>query len=312
MRTKAAAVALFIVLGIAGMTNAVHANHSNYATTNKPIQFGLTAVVVRENLRLLDEWARYLSDKMGQPVEFVQRRSYREVMDMLGSGDLEFAWICGFPFVQKRDPEFIGLLLVPVYQGKPLYRSYIIVHRDSPYLSMADLAGKIFAFSDPESNSGYLYPQSFLANRGERPETYFHKTFFTFNHAETVEAVAEQVADGGAVDSYIWEYLREFQPEVAEKTRVIQKSPTFGFPPLVARLGADRGMVERMKTVLMGMSNDPDGRVLLDALKLDGFGDFPPSLFDSIRGMATRTRKAIPWIAAAEEREKESKEEEKE
>ena len=114
MRTKTAAVLLFVVLGFASMTTAAHAAHANYATTNKPIQFGLTAVVVRENLRLLDVWARYLSDKMGQPVEFVQRRSYREVMDMLGSGDLEFAWICGFPFVQKRDPEFVGLLLVPV------------------------------------------------------------------------------------------------------------------------------------------------------------------------------------------------------
>ncbi|MDK1020582.1 MAG: phosphate/phosphite/phosphonate ABC transporter substrate-binding protein [Candidatus Hydrogenedentes bacterium] len=310
MKTKAAVVLLFVVLGLAGMTTAAHAAHSNYATANKPIQFGLTAVVVRENLRLLDVWAQYLSDRMGQPVEFVQRRSYREVMDMLGSGGLDFAWICGFPFVQKRDPEFVELLLVPVYQGKPLYRSYIIVHRDSPYQSMDDLAGKIFAFSDPESNSGYLYPQFFLANQGDRPETYFHKTFFTFNHAETVEAVAEQVADGGAVDSYIWEYLREFQPEVADKTRVIQKSPTFGFPPLVSRLGADPDMVERMKAVLMGMSSSPDGRVLLDALKLDGFGEFSPSLFDSIRDMAAETRKARPWIEAAEEKEKELRAEE--
>ena len=301
---KAAAMLLFTVLAFVGMTNIAPANHSIYTETNKSIRFGLTAVVVRENLRLLDEWAKYLSGKMGQPVEFVRRRSYREVMDMLGSGSLEFAWICGYPYVKKRVPEFIELMTVPVYQGKPLYHSYIIVHKDSPYRSMEDLEGKIFAYSDPESNSGYLYPQSVLANWGKTPESFFHQTFFTFNHAETVEAVAEQVADGGAVDSYIWEYLLEYQPELAGKTRVIQKSPPFGFPPLVARLSADRGMVERMKAVLMGMSSDPHGRILLEALKLDGFGDFPPSLFDGIRDMATRVQKALPWIAAAEERTK--------
>ncbi|MBA1333584.1 ABC transporter substrate-binding protein, partial [Candidatus Endoriftia persephone str. Guaymas] len=49
-----------------------------------------------------------------------------------------------------------------------------------------------------------------MTAKGERPETFFRQTFFTFNHAETVQAVSEQVADGGAVDSYIWEYLAIF------------------------------------------------------------------------------------------------------
>jgi phosphonate transport system substrate-binding protein len=291
--------AVLLFLGLLLFADAIAPVQAEQALPTKSIRFGLTAVVVKENLRFLDRWAQYLSGKLGQPVEFVRRRSYREVMDLLESGGLEFAWICGYPFVQKRDPEFLELLAVPAYQGEPLYHSFIIVHRDSPYETLDDLQGKVFAFSDPESNSGFLYPQSVLATRLETPGSFFRQTFFTFSHAETVEAVAEQVADGGAVDSYIWEYLSAFRPEVAEKTRVIQRSPRFGFPPLVSRLGTETGLVDRMRSVLKGMNSDPQGQAFLAGLMLDGFEDHPPSLFDSIGAMANRFRKAQPWLASA-------------
>ncbi|GBE44011.1 ABC transporter, phosphonate, periplasmic substrate-binding protein [bacterium BMS3Bbin10] len=272
------------------------------AETQTPIRFGLTAVIVQEHLRFLDRWALYLSNKMDRPVKFVRRKSYREVMDLLEAGRLDFAWICGFPFVQPRDPEFLELLAVPVYKGKPLYNSYIIVPKDSPYRTLDDLKGKVFAFSDPESNSGFLYPQFLLATRGTKPQNFFRQTFFTYNHAETVEAVADQVADGGAVDSYIWEYLQILRPEIAARTRVIKISPAFGFPPLVSSKRTEAKAVERMKSVLLGMSEEPEGRQFLAGFKLDAFGDFPPELFDGIGQMANDTRKALLWLASAEKR----------
>ena len=276
------------------------ATHDIADKSAKRIQFGLTAVVIRENLRFLESWSHYLSAKIGQPVEFVRRKSYREVMDLLDTGQIDFAWICGYPYVKKRDPEFLSLMSVPVYAGKPLYHSFVIVHKDSPYQSIEDLQGKVFAFSDPESNSGFLFPQTLLARRGTSPEEHFRQTFFTYNHAETVEAVAEQVANGGAVDSYIWEYLNEHRPELTEKTRIIQKSPAFGFPPLVARNGVDPEIIHKMKAVLLGMANDPEGQEFLTGLKLDSFGDFSPEIFNSIRKMVTETRRAVPVNTAPE------------
>ena len=255
-----------------------------------PIRFGLTAVIVTENLRFLDEWSEYLEQKMDRKVEFVLRKSYREVMDLLESSGIDFAWICGYPFVQAREPEFLDLMVVPVYRGEPLYHSYIVVHHDSPYQNFSDLKGEIFAFSDPDSNSGFLYPLSLLAEKSEKPETFFRQTFFTFNHAETIQAVAEQVANGGAVDSYIWDYLAIFRPDITKKTRIIDKSPVFGFPPIVSRLELDPPTVRLMQETLKNMKNDIDGKILLERLKLDGFGEFPDSLFNDIRAMANSTQ----------------------
>jgi len=260
------------------------------ADTQPPIRFGLTAVVVTENLRFLDQWSHYLERKMGRKVELVLRKSYREVMDLLDSGNIDFAWICGFPYIQSREPESIQLLTVPVYRGAPRYHSYIIVPESSPHQNFGDLEGKVFAFSDPDSNSGFLYPLSLMVAKDETPESYFRQTFFTFNHAETVQAVSDQFADGGAVDSYIWEYLAIFKPEVTNKTRIIKKSPRFGFPPIVSRLGVNPAMVEVMKNTLEDMDEDVDGKALLAQLKLDGFGSYPDSLFNGIRAIANKVK----------------------
>ncbi len=268
----------------------------------KPLRFGLTAVVVKENLRFLDRWAEYISDKVGRPVEFVRRRSYREIMNMMSSEDLDFAWICGYPFVQKRDPEFLELLVVPVFDGKPLYQSYIIVHADSPNHDFDQLRNKVFAYSDPESNSGFLFPQTLLMKRRETSKTFFRETFFTFNHADTIEAVAEGVADGGAVDSYIWEYMKVFRPEITSQTRVIEMSPAFGFPPLVSRAGVDPRVVSRMRDVFVDMANDPRGQKFLEGLMLDRFATDTAKLYESIRRMAEKVGPAPPWLTGMEKK----------
>ncbi len=260
----------------------------------KPVRFGLTAVVVRENLRFFDDMSNYLSRQIGRPVTFVQRKSYREIMDLLESGGLDFAWICGYPYVQKRKPEYLELIAVPIFNGAPYYRSYIIVHKDSPYTDIAGLKQHVFAYSDPDSNSGFLYPRYFLASRKYQPDRFFRKTFFTYNHAETVEAVAIRVADGGAVDSYIWEFLKKTNPEIADKTRVIHASPLFGFPPIVARRGAAPQLIRAMTSALTGMKDQPGGQHLLDTLHLDGFGQFNPGIFNDIRVMAARMKQAKP------------------
>lgn len=253
-----------------------------------PVRFGLTSVVVRENLAFFADWAAYLEARLGRPVDFVQRRSYREVMELLESGDVQFAWICGYPYARQRSPEYLDLLAVPLWKGAPVYQSYVIVGRDSPVTHLADLRGSVFAYSDPDSNSGYLVPRHMLAAQGLGPETLFRVAFFTYDHAETVQAVAEGVADAGAVDSYVWEYVEATQPGLAGRTRVVAASERYGFPPLVVRRDTPADLRRGMRRTLFGMAGDTAGRALLDRLGLDGFLQQPASLYDDIRLLASR------------------------
>ena len=248
----------------------------------QPVRFGLTAAVVRQNLGLYARWAAYLGRKIGRPVKFVQRRSYREAIDLLQDDEVEFSWICSFPYVKYRNSKLFGLMVVPEFEGKPLYQSYIIVNKSDPSQTLDDLKNRVFAYEDPDSNTGYMVPRQMIANLGFDPDTFFRRTFFTYSHREQIEAVAAHVADGAGVDSYVWHYLSKREPQLTGQTRIIQRSNTFGFPPLVYRLGIGDDLRIRMTNAFLDMNKDPQGRALLSQMMLDRFIPGNPHLYDNI------------------------------
>ena len=252
------------------------------------LRIGLTAVVVREYVRSFNDFRDYLTIRTGRAVRFVQRRTYADIMDLLARGELEAAWICGYPYVQPREPEFLDLLVAPVYRGAPLYRSLVIVPADSVAENIEDLRDGVFAYSDPDSNSGYLVPRSALAEMGHDPNRFFRFSFFTYSHAETVAAVAEKMANGGAVDSYIYNIQSRYEPDLVARTRVIRTSRQFGFPPIVVHRDLAPDVRLRLLDTLTGMAGDREGAALLARLDLDGFSQVAPPLYDSIRELARR------------------------
>ena len=255
------------------------------ALAGEPVRIGVTAVILDDQMSFLEEWRRYLGEKLRREVRFVQRGSYRGINDLLREAKIDFAWVCGAPYV--RHAAFMKLLAVPVYQGEPLYRSYLIVPADDATTqSLLDLRGRVFAYSDPESNSGYLYVQSALLALRERPRTFFGRSFFTWAHRNVVEAVRTRLAHGGTVDGYVWDTIEKLHPEVTRGTRIVARSPQFGFPPFVARASVPAADFESMRRVLLGMAADAGGSRLLAQLNLDGFIAGEPSLFESISRMA--------------------------
>ena len=84
---------------------------------------------------------------------------------MLLSGQLEAAWICGFPFVQYR--EQLALAAVPLYRGQPLYQFHLIANAANAAKTVEDLRGDVHAFSDPDSNSGFLVTRALVAEMGQ-------------------------------------------------------------------------------------------------------------------------------------------------
>ena len=251
------------------------------ALAQDALQFGLTPVFLSDDLELLTKLRAYLTRACDRDVQLVQRRTYEEITTLLLSGQLDAAWICGYPFAQYK-PE-LALVAVPEWRGKPLYQSYIIVPANRGAKSIDDLRGDLHAFSDPNSNSGYLVTVALLAERKLRPENYFRKTIFTYGHRNVVRAVASGLAQSGSVDGYVWEVMSELEPALTEETKVIRRSEELGFPPIAClRKKQDTEGVKLLHQALVGMKADPEGRDILALLRLDGFVDQPESLFDLI------------------------------
>lgn len=244
-------------------------------------RLGLTPVFLDNDAAVIDRLRTALSASMAAPVELIQRRTYQEITATILDGSVDAAWICGYPFLQHRDR--LTLLGVPVWRGQPRYQSYLIVRRDDPATGLADLRGHVHAFSDPDSNSGYLVTASDLARMGTGPEQFLSRSVFTYGHRNVVRAVAGGLTRSGSVDGYVWETLARVEPALTRGTRIVTRSEWLGFPPFAAR--ADRAAearVVRFGQALQGLDASPAGRAALDLLLLDRVEAGDVTLFDGI------------------------------
>lgn len=275
MKTWLAVVLMLLQVGLAAPA---------VAEPPVPVRIGLTPTFPSDQYRAVEEWRRYLEHRLERPVEFVRRNSYIEAMDLLRLQKVDFAWICDYPFVFFKGQA--KLLAVPLYQGRPYYHSYLIVPaRDQRTTSITQLKDAVFAYADPYSNTGYLNPRFELRQAGHDPSQFFRKTFFTWSHRKTVEAVASGLAQGGAVSSHVWDTLARVKPELTAATRIVATSEEFGFPPFVARTGIGSEAFHDLQQVLLAMSEDEEGRRLLRNLNLDGFTAGDVALYDRVGAM---------------------------
>lgn len=254
-----------------------------------PIRFGLTPVFLNNDLELLARLQAYLSRSTGHEVALVQRRTYEEITSLLLSGQLTAAWICGYPFVAAVAE--LSLVAVPVWRGEPLYQSYVIVDADRAVTHLEELRDDVHAFSDPNSNSGYLVTRAALAELRRRPDEFFRRSFFTYGHRNVVRAVAAGLAQSGSVDGYVWEVLSEIEPDLTRRTRILRRSEWLGFPPIAClqRLNSAPETIA-LRQALQAMSRDAVGADVLKQLRLDGFLEAPPSLFDGIGAKIAQVR----------------------
>ena len=227
----------------------------------------------------------YIGTNLGKNVQLVQRKTYGEINELFGKGEIDLAFVCSGPYANSKDKYGFELLATPQVQGSHFYHSYLIVNKDSPHRRLEDLRGRVFAFTDPDSNTGKLVPTYWLAQMGERPENFFGKTVYTYSHDNSILAVARGLVDGAAIDGLIWEYYHHNNPTFTSKTRIIRKSEPYGIPPLVVSRHSPSALKGSIRRLLLSMHQDPEGQQILSALMIDRFIAPQEAWYDSIRQM---------------------------
>ena len=248
------------------------------ARANESFNFGLTPVFLDSDVELLAMLSKYLTQTLGRTVQLVQRRTYQEITAMLLSGQLDAAWVCDGPYVAYEDK--LALIEVPLFNGKPLYQTYIIVSKSSKAQSFDDIRGTVHAFSDPDSTAGYLFTRYLLALRHTTPAEFFRQFFFAYGHQNVIRAVSAGLAESGSIDGYVWEVMKEREANLISGTRIVCRSDWLGFPPIVApKTISDTPALKAFADALMNMHSDPLGNKILAILGLDGFTNASPELY---------------------------------
>lgn len=251
------------------------------------LKIGVAAMISpKETSRYYTDMINYVGEKVGKKVEIIQRENYSEMDSLLEKGEVDVAFICAGPYVKDHEKFGVELLVAPQSYGKPFYHAYIIVPADSSASSLADLKGKRFAFTDPKSNTGKLVPTFMIAKKfNMTPEKFFSQVIYTKSHDRSIEAVAKKLVDGASVDSLIYDYAVRKNPVYTSLTKIIEKSPPYGIPPVVVTKKTDRNLKEKLKKAFLNMHKDPKGKAILDGIMVDRFIIPKDSDYDSVREM---------------------------
>jgi len=262
------------------------ANETEKLSGERPVRIAIGGMTSpREGFVYYKKLLNYIGEKLGRRVEFIDREDYGTINRMLMNKEVDVAFVSSGPYVEGHDEFGLELLAAPQVSGATVYYSYIIVPEDSPVKNLKELRGRSFAFTDPLSNSGTLVPVYMLSRMNEKPGSFFKRSYFTYAHDKSIRAVASGLVDGAAVDSLIWEYENQTNPEFTSKTKIIERSSPYAIPPVVIRHGIEFALKEKLLHIFLNAHNDEKGREILRGMMIDKFVLIDDKSYDSIREM---------------------------
>lgn len=265
------------------------------ATSITPLRVSVAAVISpRGTAESYQPLLDYLAARLGRPVELVQRRTYAETNELVARGEVDLAFVCTSAYVAGKAAAEMELLVAPQVNDSAVYHSLLIVPAHSPARSMADLQGAVFAYTDPMSYSGRVYPTALVMDLGHAPEQFFTRTFYTYSHDDAIRAVAEGLADGAAVDSLVYDFAVAREPGLVQRVRIVHQSPPFGIPPVVVSPQLRPQLKVTLAGLLLGMADDPQGSAALQALGIARFVPIDDRAYDSVRRLMGQVGPLVP------------------
>jgi phosphonate transport system substrate-binding protein len=195
------------------------------------------------------------------PVKIYRVADYAGLVEAMRGDQIEFSRFG--PAVYALGRRIMGDKLKPVLRdidnnGSEGYYSIVVVKADSPIKSLADLKGKPFLFSDPNSTSGYAFPQYFMKKQGFDPVTHFSQTVFSGSHENSVVGVVRGQYEAAATywtneTSGMVQTLERRGMIPKDAVRVIWKSPLIPASPFCVRANLPQTLQDAVVAAMIAM-----------------------------------------------------------
>lgn len=216
----------------------------------------------KQRFKLLGE---YLSKKTGVQIEFTILSRYGNIVERFNAEKMDGAFFGSFTGALAIKRLGVVPLARPMnLDGDSTYHGYLFVRKDSGIKNVKDMKNKKIAFVDKATTAGYLFPLSYLKEHGIADTShYFSETFFSGSHDAAINAVLNRKADVGAAKHSIYDRERKHDPKVDNELVILAESPLVPSNGLCVRSGLDETIKHKVKSVLLGLHNDPEGKRVL-------------------------------------------------
>lgn len=256
--------------------------HLTPSTENavKPITFAVHPYLsATELLEKFTPLINYLIRETGHSIEISVSKTYKEHIFRVGGDKVDFAYMGPAPYVEMVSKYGRKPLLARLeVNGKPFFQGVIIVKKDSRIRTLADLAGRSFAFGDPNSTMSHLVPRYMLLKEGVNIEK-LSRCAFMDNHVNVALGVLVGDYDAGAVKEEV--FYKYEKRGLRELQRTLQISEHL----FVATNAASAQKIHALREAMYRLKDSENGKVIISNLKTSGSGLVPVNDkdYDSLR-----------------------------
>jgi phosphonate transport system substrate-binding protein len=242
--------------------------------------------------------AKYLTEKLGVPVEYVPSSDYSASVDAFTNGDVLLCWFGGLTGLQARE-KVKGARVIACGKVDPEFYCYFIANKSLGLEKSASfplaLKGKKFTFGSASSTSGRLMPEYFIRKytKSSPKEFFGAEMSFSGAHDKTAALVQAGTFDAGAIDYKTYDRLvaehakdheKGIDPDLCRIVWVTPNFPDYHFcahPAIDDTFGA--GFTDKLRAALIEIK-DPE--LLKGMDRPEGLIAAKNEDFDALRSVA--------------------------
>lgn len=252
------------------------------------LKFGYTPFLGEAEMRaefqpLMD----YLSEQIGTRVNLYIAKNYGDLRSQMESGEVGIGSFSPAAYVDAAQGGKIRIIAQSIIGGSAFYRGVVIARKDSRIATLTDLKGRRFAFVDPKSASGYVYPRAMLVEKGVDPDAFFASTIFAGTHDKVIRAVLANEVDAGAIFEDALR-IEKGKGQPTELLAVLASTDPIPHDAIAVRSDLDPDLTAKLQRVLTTMTETPGGRAVIarSTKKLSGHVVSEDAKFDVVRRTA--------------------------
>ncbi len=221
--------------------------------------------------------------------------NYIAVVEAFGSDRADIAVMNSFGYLLSNSKYGAEAKLKVLRHGSDHYYGQIITHVDNNINTLEDLKGKSFAFTDPSSTSGYMFPLKMLKDKNVS----LGNTVFAVKHDNVVTMVYQKQVNAGATfhspassDGKIKDarerVLTQF-PDVEKKVKIIAVTDSIPNDPFVFRKGLPKEISDKFVAAVKKFIETPEGKEVFEKIySVNGVVDATDADYNILRDMVAK------------------------